>query len=443
MIAFVVLFLTGLAALFLGFWGGRGAARLAARLGLLVTLISLAVAGQETAFGGLFVLDGPGRVLSLVAVLAALFASLVGDAYLRRTGLDRFEYHALLAFAAFGAMAMATSGNLMVILVGLELLSLPLYALAALRYDAQSEEAGLKYFLLGAVAAALFFYGVVLHFGATGSFAVDAAGQGPLFFAGVLLILVGLFFKAALVPFSWWAPDVYQGSPTPVVLFMATGVKAAAFAALLRVATGTGLLAPVAGVLALAVVLTVFYGNLSALAQKEAKRLLAYSAIAHAGYLALGLFGPAPAPAIGYYLLVYALSTGLALAVLSQIDAGGGVPYDALSGLIKRSPLLAGLWLLALFSLAGLPPLAGFWGKYLVFLEAARGGAWGLLAFALLTAVVAAYYYLRLAALAFFAHPEASGEIEVEPLAAFTLGLVGALVLVLGVFPGLLMPLLR
>jgi NADH-quinone oxidoreductase subunit N len=179
------------------------------------------------------------------------------------------------------------------------------------------------------------------------------------------------------------------------------------------------------------------------LAQQEAKRLLAYSAIAHAGYLALGLFGPAPAPAIGYYLLVYALSTGLALAVLSQIDAGGGVPYAALSGLIKRSPLLAGLWLLALFSLAGLPPLAGFWGKYLVFLEAARGGAWGLLAFALLTAVVAAYYYLRLAALAFFARPEASEEVEVGPLAAFTLGLVGALVLVLGVFPGLLMPLLR
>ncbi len=158
--------------------------------------------------------------------------------------------------------------------------------------------------------------------------------------------------------------------------------------------------------------------------------------MAHAGYIALALFGPDPAPAVGYYLLAYALSTGLAFAVLAQVDGGRGVPFGEVRGLVRRSPMLAGMLLLALFSLAGLPPLVGFWGKYLAFVQAARGGQYGLLAFALLTAVVAAYYYLRLLAQAFFLEPEAKGGLEVRPLAALALGLVAFLVVALGVFPG-------
>ncbi len=431
-----VLFVTGLLAALSGFWVAERWVKNLVRLGLVVALVWLPFLPKESLFSGLFLMDGFARALTFVGVLAALFASLVGSGYLERTGMRAFEYHALLAFSAFGLAAMAATANLVVILVGLELLSLPLYALAALRYDAKSEEAGLKYFLLGAVAAAVFFYGLVLYFGATGSFALGAVGKGPLFGAAVTLLLAGLFFKAALTPFSWWAPDVYQGAPTPVTLFMATGVKAAAFAALARVAVGVGVGGIGGAVLALAVVLTVFFGNLAALAQHEAKRLLAYSSVAHAGYIALALFGPDPAPAVGYYLLAYALSTGLAFAVLAQIDGGQGVPYGEVQGLVRRSPMLAGMLLLALFSLAGLPPLVGFWGKYLAFVEAAKAGQYGLLAFALLTAVVAAYYYLRLLAQAFFLAPEKKGEVAVRPLAALTLGLVAFLVIALGVFPG-------
>ncbi len=431
-----ILFLTGLLAALAGLWWPERAVRNLVRAGLLLALVWLPFVPEQSGFGGLFLMDGFARALTLVGVLAALLASLVGSGYLERTGMGAFEYHALLAFSTFGLAVMASSANLVVILVGLELLSLPLYALAALRYDPASEEAGLKYFLLGAVAAAVFFYGLVLHFGATGSFALGAVGKGPLFAVAVALLLAGLFFKAALTPFSWWAPDVYQGAPTPVTLFMATGVKAAAFAALARVAVGVGMGGIGGAFLALAVLLTVFFGNLAALAQGEAKRLLAYSSVAHAGYIALALFGPDPAPAVGYYLLAYALSTGLAFAVLAQVDGGRGVPFGEVRGLVRRSPMLAGMLLLALFSLAGLPPLVGFWGKYLAFVQAARGGQYGLLAFALLTAVVAAYYYLRLLAQAFFLEPEAKGGLEVRPLAALALGLVAFLVVALGVFPG-------
>ncbi len=431
-----VLFLTGLLSALAGLWWSERGVKTLVRAGLLVALVWLPFLPDQAGPGGLFLMDGFARALILVGVLAALFASLVGDGYLERTGMRTFEYHPLLAFSTFGLAVMAASANLVVILVGLELLSLPLYALAALRYDSKSEEAGLKYFLLGAVSAAVFFYGLVLYFGATGTFALGAVARGPLFAAGVMLLLAGLFFKAALTPFSWWAPDVYQGAPTPVTLFMATGVKAAAFAALARVAVGVGVGGIGGAALALAVLLTVFFGNLAALAQREAKRLLAYSSIAHAGYIALALFGPNPAPAVGYYLLAYALSTGLAFAVLAQVDEGEGVPFDGVQGLVQRSPMLAGMLLLALFSLAGLPPLVGFWGKYLAFVQAAQGGQYGLLAFALLTAAVAAYYYLGLLARAFFQAPRAKGAVEVPPLAALTLGLVAFLVVVLGVFPG-------
>ena len=437
MSALVVLFLTGALAALGGLWFSERAVRQGVRLGLLLALGLLALAPDQTGFGGLLVLDRFARALGGVGIVAALIASFTGTAYLERTGMRAFEYHALLAFSAFGVLAMAASTNLVVILVGLEILSLPLYALAALRYDEKSEEAALKYFLLGAVAAALYFYGLVLHFGATGSFAVDAVGEGPLFAAAMMLLLAGLFFKAAMIPFGWWAPDVYQGAPTPVTLYMAAGVKAAAFAALARVVVGAGLGGVWAAALALAVLLTVVYGNLAALPQGEAKRLLAYSSIAHAGYLALALFGPEPGPALGYYLLAYALSTGLAFAVLAQVDAGEGVPFEKLSGLVRRSPMLAGMLLLALLSLAGLPPLVGFWGKYLAFLEAARGGQYALLVIALLSAVVAGYYYLKLLAVAFFTPSEDAETIEVGPAASFAMGLVAFLILALGFFPGL------
>ena len=339
---------------------------------LLAALVSLLAGwGQYgTAFDKLYVVDGLSQSLTLVSLLGVLGFVLLGRS-------SRWEYPLLALYAALGIHMMTATQNLVVMLIALEIFSLPLYVLATWRRDVKGFEAGLKYFLLGALAAAVFLYGIALHFGATGSFEAGAAGKGLLYGTSLILLLVAFGFKVSLVPFQWWTPDVYQGSPTAVTLLMATAVKAAGFAAMARIFTPQQVedwgfaLAVVAG-------LTVVFGNLGALAQQEAKRLLAYSSIAHAGYLALALFGPNAGPALSFYLLSYALATGVALAVLATLS-NQEVPFERLNGLWKRQPLLGGALVVALLSLAGLPPLAGFWGKYLVFLEAARAevvGVW-------------------------------------------------------------------
>jgi NADH-quinone oxidoreductase subunit N len=407
---------------------------------------------RQTAFGGLYVVDPISQSFTLVALLGVLWALLIGRS-------EKWEFSLLLLYAAAGMHFMASSPNLPVLLIALEVFSLPLYVLATWQRDERGFEAGLKYFLLGALSAAIFLYGIALHFGATGSFNAGAQGSGPLYVAALLLILGALAFKVSLVPFHWWTPDVYQGSPTTVSLMMATAVKAAGFAALVRVLNvqdqglwGLGLGALIA--------LTVIFGNLGALAQQESKRLLAYSSIAHAGYVGLGLYSGTATAAIGFYLLAYLLSTGLAFAVLAAISQGD-VPYERLRGLLYRKPLLGVAMSVGLFSLAGLPPFAGFWGKLLVFLEAAKAQQWGLLVLALITSAVAAYYYLRLFNLVVARGPEARAEEEAAlpaplvgapvlagqgtgglslatgRLAAWPLMVATALVVLLGILPGL------
>jgi len=391
-------------------------------LGLSLVLLSLLFTwGKPFAFGP-YEVDGVSRVFTLLALIGALWT--VG---LVRTG--RFEFYLLVLYAAFGMHLLASTKNLVLMLVALEALSLPLYALATWRRG-EGLEAALKYFLLGALAAAFFLYGTALHYGATGSLVAGTPGEGPLYALALGLLLVGLGFKVALAPFHFWTPDVYAGSPTPVVLFMATGVKAAAFAALLRVVAPGGLEG-----LALLIALSVVVGNLAALAQKEAKRLLAYSSIAHAGYMALALY-TGNAGALAFYLLTYVLGTGLAFAVLSEISPGR-VPLERLKGLFHKDPLLGLALFLASLSLLGLPPLAGFWGKYLVFTEAARAGAWGLLVLSLVTSAISAYYYLALG-LAVFQKGEA--EARVRPLSRGVALLVALFLLLLRLFPGALLP---
>ena len=381
-------------------------------LGLALALASLLLTwGKPFAFGP-YAVDGISQVFTLLALLGALWT--VG---LVRSG--RFEFYLLVLYAALGMHLLASTRHLLLMLVALEALSLPLYALATWRRG-QGLEAALKYFLLGALAAAFFLYGAALFYGATGSLVLGTPGEGPLYALALGLLLVGLGFKAALAPFHFWTPD----------LFMATSVKAAAFAALLRVA------APPEA-LALLVALSVVVGNLAALAQKEAKRLLAYSSIAHAGYMALALY-TGNAQALGFYLLTYVLATGLAFAVLSQISPDR-VPLEALRGLYRKDPLLGLAFLVAMLSLLGLPPLAGFWGKYLAFAEAARAGAWGVLVLALVTSAVSAYYYLGLG-LAVFARPEETPFRPGPPWARAAVVAAGVLLLALGLLPGLVLP---
>ncbi|WP_243090488.1 NADH-quinone oxidoreductase subunit N [Thermus neutrinimicus] len=391
-------------------------------LGLSLALLSLLLTWGTPFALGPYQVDGIAQVFTLLALLGALWT--VG---LVRT--RRFEFYLLVLYAALGMHLLASTKNLILMLVALEALSLPLYALATWRRG-EGLEAALKYFLLGALAAAFFLYGTALHYGATGSLLAGTPGEGPLYALALGLLLVGLGFKVALAPFHFWTPDVYQGSPTPVVLFMATGVKAAAFAALLRV-VGPGAL----DALALLIALSVILGNLAALGQKEAKRLLAYSSIAHAGYMALALY-TGNLQALGFYLLTYVLATGLAFAVLSEISPDR-VPLERLKGLFHQDPLLGlGLFVSSL-SLLGLPPLAGFWGKYLVFSEAAKAGAWGLLVLALITSAVSAYYYLALGLAVF---QKGAAEAHPRPLARSVALGVALLLILLGLIPGAVLP---
>lgn len=434
-----ILFFTALVGTFAGFFLTARATKVLTLLGLVAALLSLALSwgGDVRGYGSLYVFDPFAQGFTLVMLIGGLLALLADCDYFQKRGWPAFEYYPLVAFAVLGGHVMAATAHLGVMVVGLEILSIPLYALAASRRDELGYEASLKYFLLGAVAAAFFLYGIALYFGATGGFVLGRGGSGVVYSAAVMMLLAGLAFKTALVPFHWWTPDVYQGSSGPVTLFMATAVKAAAFAALARVLVTVGLGGPVFYALAALMLLTVFWGNLAAMAQGEAKRMLAYSSVAHAGYIAIALFGPNPAPAMGYYLLAYALSTGLAFAVLVQMEGERGVQLAELGGLWSRSPLLGLGWTVALFSLAGLPPLIGFWGKYLVFLEAARGGQYLLVALALFAAAIAAYYYLKLLAAALFAKPARPEKIALSGSALVGIALATLLVVLLGVLPGL------
>lgn len=387
----------------LAFWMTRESNRILTALALVLAAVACVLGWGQTVtnFGGLYQFDTLARGLTLVALLGGLWTLLLGPA-------KKFEYPLLVLYAVTGMHVMASTPNLVVMLIALEVFSLPLYVLATWQRDEKGFESGLKYFLLGALAAAVFLYGIALYFASTGSFTAGIMGSGPLYVTALMLLLAALAFKVSLVPFQWWTPDVYQGSPTVVTLFMATAVKAAAFAALLRIFTPQGLEAWGLG-LAVLVALTTVFGNLGALAQTEAKRLFAYSSIAHAGYIAMGLYGPAGSAAIPFYLLVYGLATGIIFAVLSMLS-NQDVPLGRLKGLWQRKPLLAGAMGLSILSLLGLPPLAGFWGKFLVFQEAAKAGYYSLMVLALITSAISAYYYLRVF-FSLFAKPDPGAEL--------------------------------
>lgn len=387
----------------------------------LAALVGLGLA-DGVGFGGLYVRDGMTRVGQTVALAATALGILVAPEYLRRFRLDRGEYYALALVAGTGAMLMSASGDLIMLFLALETLSIPLYVLAASRRGyARSQEAGMKYFLLGAFASAIFLYGIALLYGTAGSTRLPevaaAVARSPADLgaaAGAGLLVIGLGFKAAVVPFHTWAPDVYDGAPFPAAAFMAVVAKIGAFTALLRVFPGAlGAMAvqwaPLLGVLAAA---TMIVGNLAALAQTSYKRMLAYSSIAHAGYLLVGVVTATQAAvsAVMAYLAIYAAMTTGAFAVAIALERGGGEAdrIEDYTGLAGRAPLLAAATGLFMVSLAGLPPTGGFVAKLGVFAAAVDGGGPGGVALALigvLTSVVSVYYYLRVAYVMYVGQP--------------------------------------
>ncbi len=386
--------------------------------GLLTTLALALSQGRTTSsgFSGMIAVDGFAVFLNVLFLLSGLGGLALAHDYNRRMGLDRGEYYILILYSLSGMMLMAAAADLIVVFLALELLSIPLYVLAGFaRPRLDSEEASLKYFLLGAFAGGFVVYGVALIFGATGTTAIRgiaaavSAGTADLTLMtfGAALFLVGFGFKVAVVPFQMWTPDVYQGSPSAVTAFMAAGAKAAGFAALLRVFILAFPvleldLTPVLWTLA---ALTMFIGNIVAIAQSNIKRMLAYSSIAHAGYIfmALVVFGQqavvadATAAAL-FYLLGYTVTNFGAWSVVIALEKreGKGLELKDYSGLGKKHPALAAAMAVFMLSFTGVPPTLGFVGKFFLFRAVLEGGFIGLALIGVLTSLISAYYYLRI-----------------------------------------------
>jgi NADH-quinone oxidoreductase subunit N len=391
---------------------GLAAIGLALALGYTLTQI-----GQEptSSFSNMVILDGFSVFVNALLLLCGLMGVALSFGYIKRMNLERGEYYTLMLFSITGMMLMAQAGDLIVVFLALELLSIPLYVLAAFdRPKPESEEAGIKYFLLGAFATGFIVYGTALVFGATGTtslsgivaFIAQNGTPGMLLTIGAALILVGLGFKIAAVPFHMWTPDVYQGSPTSVTAFMAAGAKIAGFAALLRVfATAfPSIAADMTGVLWVVSAATMILGNLLAISQTNIKRMLAYSSIAHAGYILMAFVpygNPAVAPqsvAAGlFYLVAYALTNFGTWGVVIALERaeGRGLEIKDYAGLGKKYPALAAAMTIFMLSLIGLPPTLGFVGKFYLFSSVIAGGFYGLAIIGVLTSLVSAYYYLR------------------------------------------------
>ncbi len=388
-----------------------------AALGLALTLgLTLAQVGRSgTGFAGMVVLDAFSVLANALLLTSGLLAIGLSWGYLQAQGIARGEYYTLTLFSVAGMMLMAQAADLIVVFLALEMFSLPLYVLAAFaRPQAASEEAGMKYFLLGAFSAGFLIYGVALIYGATQTTALVGVATAlatstanlPLLAAGAGLVLVGLGFKVAAVPFHMWTPDVYQGAPTSVTAFMAAGAKIAGFAALMRVfvqafPTLGEKLTPVLWVLA---ALTMIVGNLVAVAQANIKRMLAYSSIAHAGYILMALVAYAneqvralAVAAALFYLLAYALVNfgvwGVVIAVEKTNNAGQELSDYA--GLGRKAPWLAAAMTIFMLSFTGVPPTLGLIGKIYLFRVTVEAGFLGLALIGVLTSLISAYYYLR------------------------------------------------
>ncbi len=431
---------------------------------LALTVINFDTGGE--AFGGMIVVDSFTSFVNLIVLITAGLGVLMAMDYLRRTGMDRSEYYFLLLFTTGGMMFMAAANDLIIVFVALELLSIPLYVLSGFRSpDTRSEESALKYFLLGAFASGFLVYGIALIYGATGTtrlpeiwvavqaIVAGATGARFLLLLGAGLITVALGFKVAAVPFHMWTPDVYEGAPTPVTAFMSVGAKAGGFAALLRVlVVGLPALqldgataAMWVDTIALIAGLTLILGNIVAIMQRNIKRMLAYSSIAHAGYILIAVaaaghqsVGDQGVQAALIYLLAYAFTNlgAFAVAIAVERDDGSGVTLDDFRGLGRQRPWLALMMAFFMFSLTGIPLTAGFVGKWYVFWSAINANLNVLAVIGVLTSVVGAFYYLRVVVQMFLEEGEADTSMAVVPRslrAALVITTLGTLVF--GVLP--------
>lgn len=416
----------------------------------------IAVPGRSVALYGHFVSDSMGTVLKLFTYGAAAIALLYSRDYMARRGLMRGEYFVLALFAVLGIQVIVSAGSLLTLYMGIEIMSLSLYAMIAFdRDNGVAAEAAMKYFVLGAIASGALLYGISILYGVTGTFRLEglaAAVQGTNassigLLLGLAFIVVGVAFKFGAVPFHMWLPDVYHGSPTAVTLFVGSAPKIASFALAMRVlAEGLGgAVGAWQDMLIVLAVLSMTIGNVVAIAQSNIKRMLAYSTISHVGFILLGVLA---GNAVGYraamfYTLTYViLATGAFGVVLLMSRKGFEAEWlDDYKGLNQKNPWFAFVMLLLMFGMAGVPPTVGFWAKVQVISAVLDVGKTWLAAVAVLLSVIGAYYYLRIVKLMYFDEPSGREALEAGGAFRLVLSLNGLTVLALGLFPGVLISL--
>ncbi|OLE52639.1 MAG: hypothetical protein AUG51_17205 [Acidobacteria bacterium 13_1_20CM_3_53_8] len=432
-------------------------------------------AGPREAFHGMIVLDELRLGFTFIALLVSALTVLVSMVWVEGENLPAGEFHSLLLFATSGMMLMASGGDLVIIFLGLEILSIATYVMAGFRRtDLRSNESSLKYFILGSFSSAFLLYGIALVYGATATRTglagttniaeianrLDVSLYPPLLFAGAAMMLVGFGFKIATAPFHVWTPDVYEGAPTPVTAFMAAGPKAAGFASFLRVFVfGFPFVATVAsvqgqihaawlGALVVLAIITMTIGNVGAIVQNNVKRMLAYSSIAHAGYALVGfvaagatgdpVFKSEALSSVAFYMLTYAVMNLGAFAVVTLIARSGDrrTDFEDYNGIGFQSPGLAFTLSLFMLSLLGLPLTAGFMGKIMVFRAALNAGYYSLVVIAVLNTAISAYYYLRLIIVMFFRERTTSWSAPRVPASVIVVLIITVLgVFYLGLFP--------
>ena len=447
----IILAVGAMVLLMVGAFGGErtNLAVSAASIGLLVVAclaVVLLPSGRLATFNGSFVVDDFARFAKILAFGGTAVAILMSFDFVKRAGMRKFEYPILMLLSATGMGMLISATDLIALYLGLELMSLSLYVIAAIDRDsAKSTEAGLKYFVLGALSSGMLLYGASLIYGATGqiSFAgiAQAAPQGGLALTfGLVFLLAGLCFKVSAVPFHMWTPDVYEGAPTPVTAFFAAAPKVAAMAVFVR-ATMTAFPTVTLQwqqIVVFVAIASMALGSFAAIGQTNIKRLLAYSSIGHMGFALVGLAAGTQEGVQGVliYVAIYVVMTlGTFACVLSMKRPGGMVEnISDLAGLSRTSPMMAFLLAMLMFSLAGIPPLAGFFAKFYVFIAAINAGLYALAVIGVLASVVGAYYYLRIVKTMYFDEPHKSFE-PMPGEQAVVLGVAGLLNLLFFLYP--------
>jgi NADH-quinone oxidoreductase subunit N len=423
-------------------------------IALVVSIRMLQAGTNETQFNEMFRVDSYSLFFNIIFLVSTILVALISISYLGRDDKKQGPYYLLILLATFGMMLMAAGNELIIVFLGLELMSLSLYVLAGyFRESPASSEAGMKYLLLGAFASAFFLYGIALIYGATGTTSIPqiaeyltANGKSPLLLAGTFLLIVGFGFKVAIVPFHQWAPDVYEGAPTTIAAFISAGPKAAGFAAFLRIFLEAlpEIQTEWSTAIVILAMLTMTVGNVIAIAQTNIKRMLAYSSIAHAGYVLIGL---AAANSDGqksavFYLLVYCVMNigAFGAVILARTADGESLMISDYAGLGFRKPLLGMFMTVMLLSLAGFPPTAGFVGKLYLFKSAIGADLYLLVIVGAINTAISAFYYLRVVVTMYMREPEEELEFKPYP-STLVVGLVLAAIgiMLIGILPSLLL----